>query len=68
MYENEFDFNWEVIKKHMLFSDLSIGKLKYFVESMKLFYYEAGTDVFRQGDPGSKFYIIPISKPREEES
>ena len=42
----------------MLFSDLSIGKLKYFVESMKLFYYEAGTDVFRQGDPGSKFYII----------
>ena len=32
--------------------------LKYFVERMKLFSYEAGTDVFRQGYPGSKFYIV----------
>ena len=32
--------------------------LKYFAESMKLFSYEAGSDVFNQGYPGAKFYII----------
>ena len=32
--------------------------LKYFVESMKLNYYDAGSDVFRQGYPGSKFYVV----------
>ena len=32
--------------------------LKYFVESMKLLMYEEGSDVFQQGYPGSKFYII----------
>ena len=32
--------------------------LKYLVESMKLVTYEEGSDVFKQGHPGSKFYII----------
>ena len=34
--------------------------LKYLVLSMKLFSYEAGSDVFKQGYPASKFYIISV--------
>ena len=58
MEEAEFDFIWEVIKTHFLFQDLSKVMLKYLVESMKLLTYEEGSNVFKQGQPGSKFYII----------
>jgi len=36
--------------------------LKYFIDSMKLYSFEEGQEIFKQGYPGSKFYIIGMGE------